>query len=147
MNMREILARIVCLLAALLVLTLAHVFAAKHNSRKMADVENATATAPPAPTAVAEILSPDIARGRQIYAELNCAGCHAIAGLGNPRHPLDGVGSLRNPTELRDWITGTGTAARELAASVVRRKQRYRELSAADLDALVAYLASLPAQS
>ena len=35
-----------------------------------------------------------------------CARCHSIAGKGNPRRPLDGVGARRNAAELRDWNIG-----------------------------------------
>jgi mono/diheme cytochrome c family protein len=84
-----------------------------------------------------------VARGRAVYAEQRCASCHAIAGEGNPRFPLDGVGAQLNPDELRQWITGTGGAAEVLTPTVQRRKQRYLTLPEPDLAALVAYLGTL----
>ena len=138
--MREIIARLVCLLAVAVVVALAHVFAERHNPR------GAPAAAPrPAPAAAAlePVLSPDQARGREVYDAQGCASCHAIAGEGNPRNPLDDVGARRSVGELRDWIAGTGPATGLLAPAVVKRKQRYRELPDGDLQALAAYLATL----
>ncbi len=69
--------------------------------------------------------------------------CHAIAGSGNPRYPLDGTGDRWTTEELPHWILGTGVAADELSTAVRRRKQRYQSLPPEDLNALVSYLSSL----
>lgn len=78
-----------------------------------------------------------IARGKQVYAEQRCRACHAIGGEGNRRHPLDGVGARLDAAALRTWIV----APQEMDPAV--RKPSYATLPAADVDALVAYLASL----
>ena len=144
--MREIIARLVCFLTVAVVLALAHVFAARHNPPR------AGVTTPPIlpdtrPAVVGAappvVTPPEIERGRHVYGEECCASCHALAGAGNPRNPLDGVGGRRTRAELFEWVTGTGLAADQLSPAVVRRKARYRELAQADLDALMAYLASL----
>jgi cbb3-type cytochrome oxidase cytochrome c subunit len=139
--MREIFARMVCLLTVSVVVALAHVFAAWHNPH-----DNPPTLAAVAPMASAPAPSAPEIQGRKVYDEQGCASCHAIAGEGNPRHPLDGVGSRRSVAELREWITGSGLAAEDLAPSVVRRKQRYRELAPTEMDALVAYLGSLKSE-
>src|SRR5262245_37687011 len=55
--------------------------------------------------------SPDdakkIATGRKIYAGEKCAECHQIAGHGNSRFPLDGVGARLSAADLRRWFTHT----------------------------------------
>lgn len=138
MNIREKIARCVCGCAILLVVALAHAFATKHNPRSAL----ASEPRPPANRPVAKPGS-ETAPGREVYAAQNCASCHSIAGEGNPRHPLDGVGSRRTRDELREWITGTGTAAIQLSPAVVKRKERYQSLPAGELEALVVYLGSL----
>jgi mono/diheme cytochrome c family protein len=136
--MREIVARLICALTVIVVLALAHVFAARHNPR------SAVPATPPEPAEVrGPVPAPEIVRGRGVYAEQGCSSCHSIAGSGNPRNPLDGVGARRTRAELFEWVTGTGAVADQLSPAVVRRKERYRDLSPNDLNAVVAYLASL----
>ena len=135
--MREILARIICAFVVCVVVAFSALFAWKHNPPLPSDAERGT---PPRPRAADA--PGDAARGPKVYAEQNCATCHSIAGVGNPRHPLEGIGA-RSAEELRQWITATGSAEGKLPHSVVRRKSRYRELPAEDLDALVGYLLAL----
>jgi mono/diheme cytochrome c family protein len=135
--MRELIARTVCVLTVAVVVALAHLFAERHNPP-------VTTLAPSAPTAE-PMRSRDAVQGREVYNAQGCASCHAIAGVGNPRNPLDGVGARHTAAELREWITGTGAATEQLSPAVVRRKQRYQELSETELKALVAFLASLTA--
>lgn len=156
--MRELIARLICFATVALVLALAHVFAARHNPARVTPRPGEVATlapplldvgtptplpAQPAKPAVPPVSAAVIARGRQVYAERGCASCHAIGGAGNPRHALDGVGARLSPEELAEWVTGTGRAAKELPASIVRRKERYREIPADDFNAVVGYLGSL----
>jgi mono/diheme cytochrome c family protein len=138
--MREIIARLICVLTVVVVLALAHGFAARHNPQGARPIGKPEEVATAAGVTVS---APDIVRGREVYAGQGCASCHAIAGSGNPRNPLDGVGARRSRAELLEWITGTGAAADQLSPAVVRRKERYRELSPRDSNALIAYLAGL----
>lgn len=78
--------------------------------------------------------------GRQVYTQQGCARCHSIAGAGNPRNPLDGVGARHTRKTLMDWITGTDVA---LPSHIIKLKQSYRGLPANDLEALVTYLQGL----
>ena len=143
--MREIVARLTSVLTVVMVLALAHLFAVRHNPAPAALAAPPVAT-PVAPAAApAPAADPGIAHGRQVYADQRCASCHAIGGSGNPRNPLDGVGARLSRAELLDWVTGTGTATDQLAPAVARRKARYRDLPVNDMNALIAYLASLTA--
>lgn len=137
--MREIIARTVCFALICALVALAWVFAWRHNP-PVSSLPVATKTVPP-PAASHRPEHAD--RGRAVFAEQNCFSCHAIAGEGNPRHPLEGVGKRRSPAELREWILGIGVAADELPASIVRRKKRYRTLTDDDLAALVVLLSRL----
>lgn len=101
--------------------------------------EPATADKPQSP----EVASLDIERGRALYAQHGCATCHSIAGAGNPRNPLDGVGSRLDAEAMREWILGTGAAAGQLPVTVRRRKERFQKLPAEELDVLVSYMVSL----
>jgi mono/diheme cytochrome c family protein len=142
--MRELIAKGVCGLTLALVIGLSFLFAARHN--RVARVEAApepVITKPPPPPVEPAPVPPDIARGRMIFEEQNCGTCHSIEGAGNPRYPLDGVGSRLGKDELRMWITGTGEAADVLPGSIVKRKQRYREMPTADLNALLEFLLSV----
>jgi mono/diheme cytochrome c family protein len=81
-----------------------------------------------------------VERGKEVYKTQRCAMCHAIAGAGNRRHPLDDVGSRLTPDVIRTWIV----APQEMDPKV--RKKAYA-LPPEDLDALVAYLRTLQAPS
>lgn len=79
-----------------------------------------------------------IERGRTVYQEQKCQACHAIAGTGNRRNPLDGVGAKLDADAIRKWIV----APQEMNPTV--RKRGYATLPPADLEALIAYLRSVP---
>ena len=78
-----------------------------------------------------------VARGREVYQELRCQTCHAIAGAGNRRYPLDGVGAKLTEEQIRKWIV----SPREMNPSV--RKRAYDNVPADKIEALVAYMLSL----
>jgi len=82
-------------------------------------------------------------RGLAVYHREGCPTCHSIAGTGNPRNPLDGVGDRWKPDELKQWIIGAGSVSESLPATIARRKQRYRSLPEPEFDALVSYLSTL----
>jgi mono/diheme cytochrome c family protein len=89
--------------------------------------------------------SPDpLAIGRKVYDREKCATCHQIARHGNSRFPLDGVGSKLTADQIRRWITHTAAMENALPKRpVIRMSEQTYRLSKTDLDALVAYLASL----
>ena len=89
-----------------------------------------------------------VAAGRKIYEHEKCATCHQIARLGNSRFPLDGVGSRLTADQIRRWITETARMEAALPTlPAVRMSATQYKLKPADLDALVAYLASLKRQT
>jgi mono/diheme cytochrome c family protein len=82
-------------------------------------------------------------RGMKVYADQKCTMCHAIAGKGNAKGALDGVGTKLKADEIRRWIV---TPAEMATAAKAERKpamKAYPSLPKEDLDALVGYLASL----
>lgn len=138
--MRERLALLVCGLTLVLVTGLSWRFAVRQNPAVAGIAPVAPAVAPQAvPEAVPEA---GPGEGARQFRELGCSSCHAIAGAGNPRRPLDGVGVRRSREELRAWTTGTGPAAEELSPMVRRRKERYGELSDAEMNRLLDFLAA-----
>lgn len=139
--MRERWARRLAWITCSLVLVFTAAFAASYN----ADTARTSAeSVVPAPAATTPAADERVAQGRALYASLDCASCHSIAGEGSPRSPLDGVGSHLDRPELQAWILGEDSVAEELSPRALRTKQGYREtLDADQLEALVTYLASL----
>jgi len=139
--MREHLSRMVCLLTLVVAVGLAYLFAVRHNPLAVAPTREATPATPAAPTEEAEAIIST--RGADLFAHHNCTSCHAIAGRGNPRYPLDDTGEYWTEDELRHWVVGTGEVTAHLSDVVRRRKQGYLNLPEEDLQALVAYLSTL----
>jgi len=82
------------------------------------------------------------AKGEKVYADQKCSLCHSIAGKGNPKGSLDGVGAKLKADEIRAWITDAkGMTAKTKATRKPEMKQY--TLPKDDVDALVAYLSSL----
>jgi len=153
--MREQWARGLALATGLLVLVLSAAFAVIVNRSDRRPV--ADAVPPPAAVAMVEA-HPDatagagngndpvaqlVARGQAVFAQHDCARCHSVAGKGSPRSPLDGVGSRLSRDELHDWVVASDTVRQDLSPRAIAAKQRYAALPAADMAALLAYLASL----
>src|SRR5580765_1957008 len=82
----------------------------------------------------------DQARGVKVYADQKCSVCHAIAGKGNAKGALDGVGSKLTSAEIHEWIVDpVGMTAKSKAARKPVMAAKYAALPKEDLDALVAY--------
>ena len=82
------------------------------------------------------------AKGEKVYTDQKCSLCHSIAGKGNPKGSLDGVGGKVKPEEIREWIVDPkGMTAKTKTTRKPEMKQY--TLSKDDVDALVAYLSSL----
>lgn len=82
------------------------------------------------------------AQGEKTFADQKCSLCHSVAGKGNPKGSLDGVGSKLSADDIRAWITDAkGMTAKTKATRKPDMKQY--TLSKEDTDALVAYLSSL----
>ena len=89
-----------------------------------------------------------IESGKKVYAEakpMACKTCHAVAGAGNAKGPLDGVGSKLTAEDIKAWMR---TPKEMTAKAKAERKPPMPayppdKLSDEDLDALTAYLLSL----
>lgn len=84
-----------------------------------------------------------IDKGMKVYDEATpkCSVCHSIAGKGNAKSPLDGVGTKLTAADIKMWITDPkGMAAKAKAPTTM---PVYSKLTKDDVDNLVAYLSSL----
>jgi mono/diheme cytochrome c family protein len=85
-----------------------------------------------------------IEKGVKVYADQKCALCHSIDGKGNTKGSLDGVGSKYKAEELRQWMVDPVAAtAKYKAERKPAMPAKYTALPKDDLDAIVAYMASL----
>lgn len=136
--MRERMARVVALLTLVSTLALALLFAWSHRSSDAGPGD--------AELTEASVAAPDpalIVRGRALVEREGCLRCHAIAGEGNPRNPLDGIGGRRDARGIRQWIVADPAISDGLSPGVAQAKQRYQGLPEADLATIVAYLQGL----
>lgn len=81
--------------------------------------------------------------GMKVFAAQKCSICHSIAGQGNKKLPLDGVGAKLSADQIREWIVAPAEAAKKANSTAKPAMRAYPALPKADLDALVAYLKSL----
>ena len=82
------------------------------------------------------------AKGEQVYTAQKCSLCHAIAGKGNAKGPLDDVGSKLSADEIRAWLVDAKGMTAKTKATRKPEMKAYT-LPKDDVDALVAYLSSL----
>ena len=83
------------------------------------------------------------AQGEQVFQVQKCSLCHSVAGKGNAKGPLDGVGTKYSASELKLWITSPAEMAKKHNATRKPPMKSFASLAAADVDALVAYLQTL----
>ena len=81
--------------------------------------------------------------GMKVYDAQKCSMCHAVAGKGNAKNPLDGVGAKLSDAQIKEWIVAPVDAAKKANSTKKPPMKAYASLPAADLDALVAYMKSL----
>jgi cytochrome c2 len=84
-----------------------------------------------------------VERGAKVYVEQKCSLCHSIAGKGNPKGPLDDVGSKLTADEIREWIVNPAEMTKKTKAERKPPMKASASLPKEDLDALVAYLTTL----
>jgi mono/diheme cytochrome c family protein len=84
-----------------------------------------------------------IQRGEKVYAAQKCQMCHSIAGKGNQKGALDGVGTKLKPEELRLWIVDAPAMTAKAKATRKPLMKAYPNLPKEDVDALVTFLATL----
>ncbi len=83
-----------------------------------------------------------VTKGAEVYAAQKCGLCHSIGDKGNKKGPLDGVGAKLKPAEIREWMTDAKGMTAKTKATRKPDMKAYA-LPADELDALVAYMASL----
>jgi mono/diheme cytochrome c family protein len=84
-----------------------------------------------------------VEQGAKVYVAQKCALCHSVAGKGNKKHALDGVGAKLSADDIRKWIVSPKEMEAKLAVAPKPPMKAFPNLPAADLDALVAYMQSL----
>ena len=82
------------------------------------------------------------AKGEKVFTDQKCSLCHSVAGKGNTKGPLDGVGSKLSEADIRAWITDANAMTTKTGATRKPVMKQY-SLPKDDVDALVAYLTSL----
>ena len=82
-------------------------------------------------------------KGAQVFVAQKCSMCHAVAGKGNAKGPLDGVGAKYSAADLREWIVNAKVMTEKTKAARKPAMRDFSALPAADVDALVTYLRSL----
>ena len=89
-------------------------------------------------------MAQDVEKGKAVYAAQKCSVCHGIAGVGSKNLPLDGVGTKLSAADIRAWIvTPKEMETKTKSVKKPPMPDKFAKLPAADLDALVAYMASL----
>ena len=83
-----------------------------------------------------------IAVGKTAYEKHGCVKCHQIDGKGSKISPLDGVGSRLTEAEIRQWLVDPDTMTAKLPKKPTVRMKK-QTLTDAEVDGLVAYMASL----
>jgi mono/diheme cytochrome c family protein len=83
-----------------------------------------------------------VAKGQQVFTDQKCSLCHSIAGKGNAKGSLDGVGTKLSADEIRSWITDAKGMTAKTKATRKPEMKAYT-LPKDDVDALVAYLSTL----
>lgn len=83
-----------------------------------------------------------VQKGAEVYAAQKCSMCHSIAGKGNAKGALDGIGSKLSAAEIRQWLTDPEGMTKKSGATR-KPPMKVKKLSAEELDALVAYLQTL----
>lgn len=82
-------------------------------------------------------------RGAQVFAAQKCSMCHAIAGKGNAKGPLDSVGTKYSAADLKEWIVNAKGMTEKTKATRKPVMRDFSALPAEDVDALVTYLRTL----
>lgn len=84
-----------------------------------------------------------VEKGQQVYAARKCSMCHSVAGKGNPKGSLDGVGAKWTADEIRQWIVNWKEMAAKHHATRKPPMTDFSKLPKGDVEALVAFLQTL----
>lgn len=84
-----------------------------------------------------------VEKGMKVYEAQKCGICHSIAGKGNVKGPLDGVGTKLTAAEIREWMVNPKEMTAKTKSARMPAMRAYPNLPKEDLDAIVAYMLSL----
>jgi mono/diheme cytochrome c family protein len=84
-----------------------------------------------------------IEKGMKVYETQKCSLCHSVAGKGNAKGSLDGVGTKLTEADIRLWMTDPKTMSTKTKATRTPPMKAYSSLAKEDMDAVVAYMVSL----
>ena len=94
-------------------------------------------------SAVAGAARAGAATGEEVYTSQKCSVCHSVAGKGNKKYPLDGVGSRLSEADIREWLLNPDAQQARKGGRPLMRMPSYRSVPAEEVDALVGYVSSL----
>ncbi len=138
--MRKLISKLIVLLTSFLIVALSIIFGLSQNQNKNKTDEN-DAISSFQTTKDVVLDSAKIKKGKELFIKKGCLRCHSIEKQGNPRNPLDGVGKSYNKDILEKLIVGDESIEENIPKRVF--KQRYKQLSPNELEALVEYMKSL----
>jgi mono/diheme cytochrome c family protein len=84
-----------------------------------------------------------VERGMKVFAEQKCSMCHSVDGKGNPKGAMEERVSKLSNDEIHEWLVDPAAMREKAGADRKPAMKSYSTLPKSDLDALVAYLASL----
>jgi mono/diheme cytochrome c family protein len=84
-----------------------------------------------------------VAKGEAAFTAQRCTMCHAVAGKGNAKGPLDGVAKKYKADALRQWLVDPATMTAQHKATRKPAMRDFSKLPAEEIDALIAYLQTL----
>ncbi len=84
-----------------------------------------------------------VEKGKEVFAASKCSLCHSIAGKGNPKGPLDDVGSRVTAAKMKQWLNDPAAMAAQEHKDRKPQMKSFKTMSAQDQDVLIAYLQTL----
>ena len=84
-----------------------------------------------------------VAKGATLFADQKCTLCHAVAGKGNVKRPLDAAGARLDAATVKLWLTDPKAAEAKTGKKGTPTMKSFATLPQEDIDALVAYVMSL----
>jgi mono/diheme cytochrome c family protein len=83
-----------------------------------------------------------VTQGEKLFVAQKCTLCHSVGDKGNKKGALDGVAAKLKADEIREWIVDAKGMTAKTKATRKPEMKAYT-LAKDDVDALVAYLATL----
>ena len=82
-------------------------------------------------------------KGATLFESNKCTLCHAVAGKGNVKRPLDDAGKRLDAATVKLWLTDPKAAEAKFGKNPKPPMKSFASLPPEDIDALVAYVLSL----